>query len=648
MASEGSNVGVESGARRPNTRPAHKRATSDLVICTFISLGLVVLLALSATMWGGQWAPKLGLDLEGGTQMILQPQTQNGQTVDQQQLDQAVDIIRARVDGQGVAEAEVSTLGNNVVVSVPGRMAKQQEDGLRASSQMAFRPVLGMIPVQPPGATPSPTQSPAPSGSASSPPAAKPGTTPAPSGSPSAAATPSASTPAGRPKAAAAPAPAPKPTTPAPTTPAPTGSASPTAAPTGKPTGAPAAKPTAPAAPPTITADVRKDPTKLIEAATSEGWLTPELQGELKQINCQKQDVTKRPDPNKATVACASDGQSLYVLGPTVMDGNNIADASSGMATNPQTGQPTGGYEVQLKTHDDYVQAYATISGYMVKLGQPRNQLAAVLDNRVISAPYFSSAITGGQASISGNFTADQAKLLADQLKFGALPMSFEVQSTDNVSPTVGGDQLRNGLLAGLLGLILVFVYFLWQYRVTGLVVVSSVLLVAALTYIILTLLGWGYNLRLTMAGVTGAIVAIGTTADSFIVYFERVRDEAREGKRLAAAVESGWIRARRTILISDSVNLIAAVVLYLLAAANVRGFAFMLIVTTLLDLFVTFLFTHPLLTLLARTKFFSSGHKLSGFDPKTLGTGAGYKGAGRFVPGPTAGAARPTGGSHA
>lgn len=620
MARSDSNVGTER-TKLQASRPAHVQARRDLTWSAVITVALTALLAASVFLWNGSWAPKLGLDLEGGTQMILQPQVNEGQTVNAEQLNQAVDIMRARVDGQGVAEAEVSTLGSNVVVSIPGAMTKQQEDSLRASSQMAFRPVLAMLPVEQP-AEPAPADEQAPADTPTAPatgtttPTANPTAIPTATPAASPTASPARSGAAGRGGMNA-------PLTPPVPSPTPTGAE--TEGPTGLPTQTDEGGPR-------VTDAVLADPSQLVQLATSEEWLTPEVQAEALAYDCAAAGTTARPDPRKATVACSTDGTAKFILGPTVMDGNHIADAGSGMATNPQTGQATGGYEVTLKTRDDYVQAYATISGYMVNLEQPRNQLAAVLDNRVISAPYFSSAITGGQASITGDFTAEESKLLADQLKFGALPMSFSVQSTENVSPTVGGDQLRNGIYAGIAGLALVFLYFLWQYRALGFVTVASVLFVGVLTYLCLALFGWGYNLRLTMAGVTGAIVAIGTTADSFIVYFERVRDEMREGKRLEAAVQAGWARARRTILVSDGVNLIAALVLYFLAAANVRGFAFMLILTTILDLVVTFLFTHPLLTLLARTKFFGRGHKWSGFDPTTLGRVAAYRGAGQFT----------------
>jgi len=186
------------------------------------------------------------------------------------------------------------------------------------------------------------------------------------------------------------------------------------------------------------------------------------------------------------------------------------------------------------------------------------------------------------------------------------------------------------GLIAGLIGLLLVVIYSLFQYRALGFVTVASLVVAGVITYLAITLLGWAQNYRLSLAGVAGLIVAIGQTADSFIVYFERIRDELRDGRGLVAAVENGWRRAKRTILASKAVNLLAAVVLYFVAVGNVRGFAFTLGLTALADLLVVFLFTHPTLQLLAKTKFFGEGHRFSGLDPRNLGAVPLYRGAGR------------------
>ena len=258
-----------------------------------------------------------------------------------------------------------------------------------------------------------------------------------------------------------------------------------------------------------------------------------------------------------------------------------------------------------------------------------------VLDGLVISAPSLKPGviISDGKAVISGNFTRESAASLANQLNFGSLPISFTVQSEEQISATLGSEQLRMGLIAGLIGLILVVVYSMFQYRALGLVTVSSLVVSATMTYAIITLLSWLYGYRLSLPGVAGLIVAIGITADSFIVYFERIRDELREGRVLVAAVERGWDRARRTILASDTVNLLAAVVLYLLAVGGVKGFAFTLGLTTLLDILVVFMFTHPVLELLSKTKFFGEGHVLSGLDPRRLGVpSVRYAGRGRVV----------------
>ena len=315
------------------------------------------------------------------------------------------------------------------------------------------------------------------------------------------------------------------------------------------------------------------------------------------------------------------------------MSGDKISNATSGYQSNQQ-GNVTSEVEIALTLNGEGAKQYADISRKMVALPEPQNQLAATLDSKVIVAPRFNEAILDGRASITGGFTLDSARSLADQLKFGALPLSFVEQTSIDISPTLGSEQLRYGLIAGLIGLLLVVVYSLFQYRALGFVTVASILVAGLITFLTITILGWSHNYRLDMAGVTGLIVAIGFTADSFIVYFERVRDELRDGRSLAAAVETGWNRAKRTILVADGVNFLAALTLYALASSSVRGFAFTLGLTTLIDLLVVFLFTHPVLTLLARRPFFRDGHAWSGLDPRRLGvpTPVRYAGRGRFT----------------
>lgn len=628
--------------------PHRRGPIRTLLVMLVVTLGLSGFLGVVHTWGEAQLTPKLGLDLEGGTQMTLKPQVRQGEDVNASQLDRAVDIIRKRVDGQGVAEAEVGTLGSNIVVTVPGLITQEQQQALEQSSQMRFRPVLGELP------TPAGQQQPQQSG-----PESLPGGNGAPETLPDATTDSGGATSAASSSAAKAPIPEAL-RLPAETTPAPTPG---TSTPAGS---VPAPAPntvggnpftTAPGVPqdqgvPNWYDGLRDDPAKLVEYTLSTGWLAePGLEAQATSVTCP--DKTFDPtseDLTKPIVVCGAPepeagGQVLakYVLGPAILTGDSLADASSGMGQG-QTG-PTGQWVVNLQMNGGLpTEIYAAVSKAMVPLQKPRNQLAVVLDNQVISAPYFRSEIVDGRAEISGNFTAESAKLLADQLKFGSLPMSFEAQELQSISPTIGSDQLSKGIVAGLIGLLLVVVYSLFQYRALGLVTVASILIVAVLTYLTITLFGWSQNLRLTMAGITGAIVAIGTTADSFIVYFERVRDEIREGRALLAAVETGWARAKRTILISDGVNFLAAAVLYLLAASNVRGFAFMLMWTTILDVVVTFLFTHPLLKLLATTRFFGGGHPWSGLSPERLGAKPRYRGRGQFevVPGATRTASSP------
>jgi preprotein translocase subunit SecD len=253
-------------------------------------------------------------------------------------------------------------------------------------------------------------------------------------------------------------------------------------------------------------------------------------------------------------------------------------------------------------------------------LTAPANQAAIVLDALVVSSPRIIEAINSGSAQITGNFTQTDATDLSNVLKYGALPLAFDRGEVQQVSPTLGSDQLRAGLIAGGLGLLLVVLYSLLYYRGLGIVSVGSLVVAGVITYLSFLLLGKYIGFTLTLAGIAGAIVSIGITADSFIVYFERLRDEVREGRSLKTAVETGWQRARHTVIVADFVSLIASALLYFFAVGGVRGFAFTLGLTTFVDLFVVFFFTKPLVSLLARTKFYSRGGALSGFSAKSLG----------------------------
>ena len=560
------------------------RSLIALLLLFVAVFGIVGVTAQTQT--GKKWTPELGLDLQGGTQIVLQPIiVGSSEGVTAQTLQQSVDIIRARIDGSGVGEAEVTTEGGqNVVVAVPGKIDQRQRDLIKQSSQLRFRAVL----VAAPGTTvPVPTQTPAPTGTARPTP-----TKGATSGQGSSSPT---SSPAqrGLPQAllAAAPTPTPSATGPA---------ASPTAS--------------APVAPPAAN-------------ASDLAQITPALQKQFLELDCSQNNAVQgsRDDPKQPLVTCSDDGAEKYILGPAEVIGTDIKDATAGLQTNQQ-GAVTNEWVIQLSFDGDGTRKFRDVTARITSLPDPQNRFAVVLDGQVITAPTSNEVIPNGQAEISGNFTQASSQALANQLKYGALPISFTTQTEDTISPLLGSEQLQRGLLAGLIGMILVVLYSILQYRGLAVVSIASLLVAGSLSYGMVVLLGQLQGFRLSLAGVTGLIVSIGITADSFIVYFERVRDEVREGRTLKAAVETGWNRAKRTILAAGSINLLASVVLFILAAGNVRGFAYTLGLTTIIDVVVVFLFTHPMLTLLARTKFFGAGHRLSGLDPERLGSTASSK----------------------
>ena len=525
-----------------------KKAWRSLAWLAVIIAVLVGINGAGVAWAGWSWTPKLALDLEGGTQIILAPQLEDGVAVTPEQLDQAVSIIRQRIDASGVSEAEITTQGDkNVVVSIPGTPDKETLDRIQSSAKLEFRPVL---------------------------------TTEA-----------AATTAVGDDGSTA--------------TPAPTDEASPSLEST------PSISPT---------------------DASDTNWITPALSDKYTNFDCADLDAegANVAPAGEPLVTCDATGTYKYILGPTEVAGSTISDATSGLVLNSQ-GVSTGAWGVNIVFNSEGTKQFAAVTTrlYGYGVGDARNQFAIVLDGRVISAPSTNAAITDGKPQISGSFTQDDAKTLADQLKFGALPIGFEVQSSEVISSTLGSSQLQSGLIAGLIGLILVFAYSLFQYRLLGLVTVASLFVAAIVTYFVIVILSWREGYRLSLAGVAGLIVAIGFTADSFIVYFERIRDELRDGRALVSAVEAGWKRALRTILAAKTVNLLSAVVLFVLAVGNVRGFALTLGVTTVIDVIIVILFTHPVLQLLATTKYFSSGHKMSGLDPNALG--AVYRGRAQF-----------------
>jgi preprotein translocase subunit SecD len=534
-----------------------------------------MIVAMLAAMFAtGATSPQLGLDLQGGTSVVLQPRVAGGGEVTDEALGQAVDIIRQRVNGLGVTEADVQTQGDNIVVSVPGATNQEAVELIASTAQLRFRPVLQVGPPAPvPTPSPSPTGSASPSGTAS----------PSPTSTGETSAPPDQNRAVPRALAKQGTTATPEPSSPEPS-----------------PTGSPTPTETAPVVPPAPSADV-----------------PPAVLREYERIDCTKAR-NRQGGGNKPTdepiVACDRDGNSKYLLGPTAVEGTRIDDAQAGLRQNSVE------WIVTLDFDGKGSAEFREVTTGLVGKPPPQNQFAIVLDNVVVSAPVVNEPITGGQAEISGDFTQQEARDLANVLRYGALPLTFDQGEVNTISASVGEDQLEKGILAGLIGLGLVVIYSILFYRALGIVSVFSLAVAALITWGTISLLGEAIGFALILAGVIGVIVSIGITADSFVVFFERLRDEIREGRSIRTSVEHGWVRARRTILVADAVTFLAAVVLYFLSIGRVQNFAFTLGLTTLIDVLVVFMFTKPLVTLLVRRDFFGKGHPLSGLNPERVG----------------------------
>lgn len=488
---------------KTTARPARSLAILALVLIALTGLVFVQ----------GATAVRLGLDLRGGTSVTLQPRIAPGENgkVTNEAIDQAVSIIRQRVNSLGVAESEVAAQGSGtarqIVISVPGDTGRRVVELVGQTAELRFRQVLAVA--------------------------------------------------------------------------ASTGAIDP--------------------------------------AATPATGISPEVNAKFAALDCTKAENLQGSGsdaPTDTIVACDRAGTAKYILAPAEVLGRQISKASAGLDA-----QSGSAWYVSLTFNGEGTAAFGAITSRVTSLASPLNQVAIVLDGLVVSAPRINEAIPSGSAQITGSFTQLEAQDLANVLKYGALPLAFDRGEVQQVSPTLGADQLSAGLLAGGLGLGLVLLYSLLYYRGLGLVTVGSLAIAGSLVYLLFLLLGEWIGFTLTLAGIAGAIVAIGVTADSFIIYFERIRDEIREGRSLRTAVETGWSRARRTILVADFVSIIAAVLLYFFAVGGVRGFAFTLGLTTLVDLIVVFAFTKPIVTILAKMNFFASGHPLSGLSAKSTGT---------------------------
>ncbi|OXM44487.1 protein translocase subunit SecD [Amycolatopsis thailandensis] len=523
---------------------------------------VVALYALVFFTGSGKPTPKLGIDLQGGTRVTLSARNPDGGDPPRESLEQARSIIERRVNGIGVGGTEVVLDGSNVVITVPGEQGDQAKT-LGKTAKLGFRKVVTSQPV-------TPVQQPS---------------TPPSSGAPSSAPPPSSGAPSAPPSSPA------------------NGGGSAAGAPQQQPGG-----------------DSDEQTKKEIEQArslrqnpdllsTDQAKQAAAAEKAFAALNCDPKvsdplvgnDLTDKP-----LVACGDKNTAKYLLEPEFLPGTEISDASSGYDT--QNSQ----WVVNLNFKSDGSRIWGDFTSKNIQ-----KQAAFVLDTQVVSAPTIQSAILGGQTQITGRFSQAEAKDLADVLKYGSLPLSFESSDATTVSATLGLASLQAGLIAGGIGLLIVFIYCLFYYRLLGVLTILSLALSFSLVYAVLVLLGRWIGYTLDLAGVAGLIIAIGITADSFVIYFERLKDEIREGRTFRSAVPRGWSRAQRTILASDAVSFLAAAILYWLAVGEVKGFAFTLGMSTVLDLVVVYLVTHPLVAMISKSK----SKVLS--NPKNLGLGA-------------------------
>ncbi|MEV0004905.1 protein translocase subunit SecD [Micromonospora sp. NPDC050980] len=599
------------------------RPGRQLAVLGFIFVVLYLLVFFSGGASGGwkdRLEPRLGLDLIGGTRLTLEAtNTVDGKPPTAENLEEARQIIESRVNAYGVAEAEVVTEGNrNIVISLPGENRDLTDVG--SAAELRFRKVLratdgsgaAAAPAPSPSATPSGSATPKPSGSASPKPSASAKVTASPSAggqggmapAPSASATP---TPSASPSAAA---------------PSPSASAAPVPQSieqqrqavqqkVGAAAWAAASGLQAPA-------DLTADPS-LADKLKPFGTLSPqeiavlpvEMQFNVPTITCAQLD--KRPagsinDPKQKAVACESGAK--YLLDVAKVEGTDVKNASAQL-------DQTSSWVVSLTFKGDGQEKWTALTREafnnegqacdQTALGQDgKCRVAVVLDNEIVSSPEIQGVLTG-DSQITGSFDNKSANALASQLRYGALPVTFEPQESQNVTATLGDSHLRAGLLAAGIGMLLVIIYSFFYYRLLGSVIFLSLVLSALLVFGALVVLGRSIGFTLTLAGIAGMIVSLGVAADSFVIYFERLKDEIREGRSPRSAVPRAWIRARRTIISANAITLMSAVVLYIVSVGAVKGFAFALGLATVLDLVVVFLFRHPIMTMFARTRAFLS-----------------------------------------
>jgi preprotein translocase subunit SecD len=572
---------------RPAGRPSRVPRGAASTRPVWLRLGVLALIFValySAMFISGHTTPKLGLDLQGGTSVTLTPKLLNGDPhakVPSSSVDQAVNIIRQRVDGLGVAEADVVRAGNDIEISVPGKGRAQVVKLVGQTAQLAFRIPYAeqQAPIAAPTATPTPSAS----------------TSPKPSATPSATPTTAEATP--------------KPSTGATATlPVPSSEATATL-------------------PPTATGATDHCVSAPGTGSTPPACITAQLAYPCPKPGTTEGQAVADAPATDWIVACDTTGTLQYVLQPASLKGTAVSGASATIQTGVN-GTSTGQWIVNVdftgkgqNQWADLTEKISSVSGCGANATDAHCQLAIVLDGVVQSSPVIDGRIAGS-AQITGNFTESSANDLANVLKYGALPLTFTESQVSDISATLGKESLNAGLLAGAIGLGLVIIYSFIYYRAMGIVTIASLTVSAFLTYACVVMLGVIINFTLTLAGIAGFIVAVGITADSFVVFYERLKDEVHEGRTVRTSVERSWVRARRTILSADTVSFIAAAALYYLSIGSVRGFAFTLGLSTILDLVVVFLFTKPVVTLLVRHPLFSTS-RFSGLSSKALGTHA-------------------------
>jgi preprotein translocase subunit SecD len=587
---------------KTGSKPGRALATLAVLLIVML-IGIIGKDLGNPSHWQKDFKVGLGLDLSSGTQVTLKAVTVNGKSPSKSDMQQAVTIITNRVNGSGSTGAQVQQVGNDIInVSVPGKGSQQVINEVSTTAQLRFRQVLllGSSAVAP-SASATPTPSPSSSAGAHASQSASPST------STKAVISGTARSAAGQTLTQSA-----------------QTAASPSASPSAKASATPSPSPAS-------------SSSAASQSVGNPSAVTPSVMQLFNKLNCNNPNWKTSigyteaiwDNPNTQVVSCGSGGLK-YVLGQAVVLGTDVTSASSGIDTT------TNGWVVNLSLNGKATKAFGDLTSTQASKyfptastnpnNQALDQTAIVLDGSVISAPETQQAIPGGQVQISNIGGQTQATQLANELNYGALPLTFHPTQALTVTAQLGKNQLNAGLIAGLIGLALVVVYSFFYYRGLGIVSVSSLLIAALLGYLSVVLLSRYQNFTLSLAGIAGLIVAIGITADSFIVFFERLRDEVREGRSLRGAVESGWKRARRTILVSDTVSFLAALLLYIFAVGDVKGFAYTLGLTTVIDIVVVFLFTKPMVTLLARTRFFGQGHKWSGLDPVRLGARAPWR----------------------